>query len=153
MLERRRENGHFSIEFPGRESGTSGGLLIEWLDVPADDGYREDWHERPFALPEFMLGLQVPDRIRAFRVPDDAMADENICEDDIVLVELRQFVRDGDRVVAVLNGERSVLRKYYRSGAYIELHPADGEGGEIIRLMSDRIEIKGVFRGLLRPVL
>lgn len=152
LIERRRENGHFSLEFPGREFTAGSGLLIEWLDVPDDGEHREDWKDRPFAVPEFMLGLQTPDRIRAFQVPDNAMAGDNICEDDVALIELRQFVRDGDRVVAVLNKERAVLRKYYRAGAYIELHESDDDK-EMIRLTADRVEIKGVFRGLLRPVV
>ena len=150
LLERRHEDGHFSLEFPGRGLTVGSGLLIEWLDIPTDDQYREAWQQRPFTVPEFMLGLQTADRIRAFQVPDNAMAGDNVCEDDIALIELRQFVRDGDCVVAILNDKEAVLRKYYRAGAYIELRESDDM--KLISLAADRVEIKGVFRGLLRPV-
>lgn len=153
LLERKRENGHFSLAFPNQQMAPSDGSAIEWLDVPRND-YHEDWEDEPFYLPEFMLGVYSPERIRAFRVPDNDMADDNIIEDDVALIELRQFVRDGDRVVAVVNQERAVLRKYSRSGAYVELRPSnhDEEESDTIRLTADRVEVKGIFRGLVRPL-
>lgn len=159
LLTRRRENGHFYIDTGARAGNqeVGGHVTIEWLDVPGNGDYREPWQDRPIVLPEFMLGFQTPERIRAFRVTDDAMSAEGICEDDVVLVELRQFVRDGDRVVAVCEKEMAVLRKYYRSGAQIELRTAeDADGGEdeqTIRLPADNVEIKALFRGLLRPIV
>jgi SOS-response transcriptional repressor LexA len=147
LLKRRRENGHFYIDMgaSGGQSAT-GSVLIEWLDLPQDGDFREPWQDRAFVLPEFMLGYQTVERIRAYRVTDDGMAAEDIREDDVALIEVRQFV-------AVLNQNRSVLRKYYRAGAEIELRTADeSDKDEIIRLAADRVEIKGVYRGLLRPV-
>lgn len=158
LLTRRREGGHFYLETgPAVDaSAPPGGVVVEWLDAPGNDDYRESWQERPLMIPEFMLGFQTPERIRAFLITDNAMAAEDICEDDVALVELRQFVRDGDRVVAVLNREQTVLRKYYRAGAQIELRPAgSNEAGcpdETIRLPADKVEVKALYRGLLRPV-
>lgn len=158
LLTRRRENGHFYID-TGVSTGnseTGEHVTIEWLDVPANGEIREAWQDKPIVLPEFMLGFQTTERIRAFRVPDDAMSVEGICEDDIALVELRQFVRDGDCVVAVCEQMRAVLRKYYRSGANIELRsaddPKDDDAGDTILLPADNVEVKALFRGLLRPV-
>lgn len=157
LLARRRENGHFYIDV-GRSSGASvgGGAMIEWLDVPGNGDYREPWQDRPIELPEFMLGFQTPERFRAYRITDGAMAAEGICENDIALIELRQFVRDGDRVVAIPKNKCAVLRRYYRAGADIELRPAESDRDigpeDIIRLAADDVEIKGVYRGLLRPV-
>ncbi len=154
LLTRRRENGHFYIDMgAGGGQSAGGGVMIEWLDLPRDGQYREPWQDRAFVVPEFMIGYQTVERIRAFLVTDDAMAAEDIHVDDVALIELRQFVRDGQRVVAVLNKESAVLRKYYRAGAEIELRAADEtDEEEIIRLAADRVEIKGVYRGLLRPV-
>src|SRR5437868_10815324 len=46
LIERKRENGHFTLEFPGRDvAGGGSGLLIEWLEIPLDGGYRENWEE------------------------------------------------------------------------------------------------------------
>lgn len=152
-LTRRRENGHFYIDIGQRStrSETTGGILIDWLDVPVSDEDREEWHGRPFAIADFMLGGRDPASIRAFRVTDNTFEAVHICEDDIVLIELNPFPRYGKMVVAVLDETRALLRKYYRDGADIELHTAV-EDGEIIRIAADRIEILGVYCGLLRPV-
>jgi repressor LexA len=147
LLTRRRENGHFYIDV-GKRPGqfdTSGGLLIEWLETPICS-------LPPFTLPEFMLAGYEPSAIRAFRVPDNALADEDICENDVALIELREFARDGQVVVAILDDTDTMLRKYFRDGAYIELRSSI-EIEESIRLSADRVEIKGVYRGLLRPLV
>ncbi len=152
-LTRRRENGHFYIDIGKRStrSETTGGILIDWLDVPVDQEESEEWHGRPFAIADFMLGGRDPASIRAFRVPDNAFHAQHICEDDIALIELNEFPRYGQMLVAVLDEERALLRKCYREGADIELHTAE-EDGEIIRIAADRVEIKGIYRGLLRSV-
>ena len=155
LLTRRRENGHFNIELGSSGDGPTpaGIVLIDWLEVPENGNRRESWQMRPVLMPEFILGFQTPDRIRAFLVEDDLMADADIHEEDVVLVELRKGVRDGDPVVAILNKERAVLRKYYRVGSRIELRPAgDHDPEDVILLPADQIEIVALYRGLIRPV-
>jgi repressor LexA len=153
LVTRRREDGHFYLDIGENKSETSAGVIeIEWLEIPADGEPLEPWQNRPIVLPEFILGGHPHEHFRAYRVSDDAMADEGIHEDDIALVELRQFVRDGECVVAVLNRKNAVLRKYYRSGPDIELRPA-GNREDLIRFPADRIEIVALHRGLLRPAM
>ena len=148
VLTRRHEDGHFHIDI-----GVGSAIVeIQWLDIPDDDIAREDWETLPLSLPEFLLGGYEASSIRAFRVTDDAMAAAQICEDDIALVEFRDFARDGQSVVAILGKEQTVLRKYYRSGADIELRRAD-ESGDIIRIAANQIELLGIYRGLLRLVV
>lgn len=151
LLTRRRENGHFYIDvgYPAESAEDVDGVVVHWLDSPGNT-LHESWENRPFHLPEFMLAGREPSSIRAFRIPDNAFEVEQICEDDIALIELKEFPRDSERVVAVLNRTRAVLRKFYRAGSDIELCTPD-EAGEVIRLPADKVEIKGVFCGLLRP--
>ncbi len=149
-LERRWVNGHFTIALAQDQITPASGEVIQWLDTPVDDEYPED--RKPFALPEFMLGGREIREMRAFRVTDDALAEDGISAFDIALIELRSHARDGDIIAATLKKERAVLRKYYRAGAQVELCASD-EGGEIIRLAADRVDILGIFRGLLRPAL
>jgi len=147
LLTRRRENGHFYIDV-GKSVGqanTSEGMFIEWLDVP-DSG--EPFDRTPFSLPQFMLGAYDPAVVRAFRVSDNSMNGSGIFEDDIGLIEAREFARDGQCVVAVIDDERTVLRRHFREGADLEFR---ADSGEAIRLAADRVQIKGIFRGLLRP--
>lgn len=153
LLTRRRENGHFYIDVGNSHGRGNGGpgAVIEWLDVPELGLGLEAWQSEPCTIPSFMLGVQDPSRIKAYLIIDDAMIGENICAGDIGLIEIRQFARDGEPVVAVIDGSSSVLRRYYRQGSEIELTASDNSAApETIRALADRVEIKGVFRGLLR---
>lgn len=146
LVTRRREEGHFYLDM----NGGSETFAIHWLDVPNDDSEPHEWQKSPVWVPRIMIGDFLPDCLRAFLVPDNAMANENICEDDIALIEFRDFARDGQLVVALLNRKEAVLRKYYRSGAEVELRTADSRS-DAIKLAADRIRIIGIYRGLLRP--
>lgn len=152
FLERRRVNGHFAIALAQDDITPTSGEVIQWLDVPIDNGLDDLMERKPFALPEFMLGGREAREIRAFRVTDEALASAGISTMDVVLIELRSHARDGDIVAAILKQERAVLRKYYRAGSHIELCSSDKDGDRI-RLPADKVEILGVFRGLVRPIL
>jgi repressor LexA len=152
LLTRRRENGHFYIDVGkggSRQANSIGEGVIEWLDIPMSS--EQEPNPDPFVLPDFMLAGYEPSRMRAFRVTDNAMSNENICRDDVALIELREFARYGQTVVAVLDDRDTVLRKYFRENADIELRSSDSDA-DAIRLTADRVEIKGVYRGLLRPL-
>lgn len=152
LLARRRENGSFNIEVRPKESFAESVCRIEWLDAPSDTTYREDWESQPVFVPKFLLGYLAPEKVYAFRVPNDSMFNKGIYEGDIILIEKRTFVRDGDCIVATIENKRTVVKNYYRAGAYIELRPAN-ERYETLRLSADKIEIQGVYRGLFRPLI
>lgn len=153
LLTRRRENGHFYIDVGGA-GGEEGVVSVEWLEVPERYDYLEQWQRQPISVPTFMLGVLQFERIRAYRVPDNGLIGENICDGDVVLVELRQFPRDGERVVAVLDDRSSVLRRYYRIGSEIDLRSVTFSAEpETIQMPADRVLVKGVARALLRPDL
>jgi repressor LexA len=151
LLTKRRENGSFSLGINSASSAISGVCEIEWLEAPGDDKFHEEWEKAPLMVPKFMLGIYPAHKVGAFTVTDDGMADRGICEGDIALIETRHFVRDGECIAAVVNGENSMLRGHYRDGGRIELRPSS-ERFESITLAADRVEILGVYRGLLRPI-
>lgn len=152
LLTRRRENGSFSLEVRPKEIIAETVFRVEWLDVPSDTAYREEWENEPLFLPRFLLGFLAPEKVFAFRAPNDSMLNKGIYEGDVILIEKRTFVRDGDCIAATIENRRTVLKNYYRAGAYIELRPAN-ERYETLRLSADKIEIQGVYRGLLRPLI
>src|SRR5258708_8810678 len=75
------------------------------------------------AVPRFLLGRVRPDRIYAVRVKGDSMIDEHICDGDIALIENRTEARDGEIVVALVDGTHATLKRIYRRGAEVELRP------------------------------
>jgi repressor LexA len=152
LLSRRRENGSFWLDLQPAATIADAVCEIEWLDVPRSNVFTEEWENQPLFVPKFLIGYQSPDRLRAFRVPNDAMYDEHIRGGDIALIEKRSYARDGDIVAAVAGNKTVVLKQFYRQGAFIELRPAN-EGYLTIKLPANKIEVLGVYRGLIRPLL
>ena len=101
-------------------------------------------------VPRFLLGRVRPERVYALRVKGDSMIDEHICDGDIALIENRTEARDGEIVVALIDGARATLKRLFRFGAEVELRPANSQH-ETIRVPASQVMIQGIFRGLLRP--
>ena len=151
LISRRRENGSFSLELFPKEAFSDLVCEIEWLDLPEALRFLDDFSDETLLVPTFLLGYNKPEKLCAFRVQNDSMLDEHICEGDIALIEKRAFARDGDIVVSIV-GDRVILKRIFRDGANVELRPSN-HNYEIIKIAADKIEIKGIYRGLIRPLL
>ncbi|HLA12343.1 MAG TPA: transcriptional repressor LexA [Pyrinomonadaceae bacterium] len=113
------------------------------LDVIAD-------HET-IPVPRFLLGRVSPDLCYALKVKGDSMIDEHICDGDIALIENRKEAQDGEIVVALLVEEnQATLKRVYRRGADVELHPANSQL-QPLTIPASKVTVQGIFRGLLRP--
>jgi repressor LexA len=105
---------------------------------------------QPLTIPRFLLGRVKPDRVYALKVTGDSMIDEHICDGDIALIENRTEARDGEIVVALVDGTHATLKRLHRMGPEVELRPANSQLAPI-RLPANRVKVQGIFRGLLRP--
>jgi len=152
LISRRRENGSFSLELFPKEAFSELVCEIEWLDLPDALRFLDDFSDETLLVPTFLLGYNKPEKLCAFRVQNDSMLDEHICEGDIALIEKRAFARDGDIVVSIINSDRVIFKRIFRDGANVELRPSN-EKYEVIKIPADKIEIKGIYRGLIRPLL
>ena len=153
LITRRRENGSFSLQLRSQNLSVGAEICeIEWLDLPKIADLQNEWENETLLISKFLIGYLSPDRIRAFLVPNDSMFDKQIREGDIALIEEKSFARDGETVVAVLEKKRAVLKIFYRDGANVELRPAN-DNYNSIRLAANKVEIRGIFRGLLRPLI
>jgi repressor LexA len=151
LLTRRRDNGAFGLQVHSDISLEDAVIEVEWLDLPANE-FTEEWENEPLFVPYFLLGSISPDKLSAFRVRNDAMLEEQILEGDVALIEKKPFPRDGEIILAVIDNKQVALKKYYRLGAEIELRPAN-ENYQTITVSADKVEILGVYRGLLRPMI
>jgi repressor LexA len=152
FLLRVRENGSFNLQLRSKTSVAAAVCEIHWLTLPKVESFEESWEQSPLLVSRFLLGgILLPERVRAFRVRDDSMIDDHICEGDVALIEERSFARDGDCVVALIENEQVALKRFYRVGANIELRPANRDY-EVRRLSAEKVLIKGVFRALFRPL-
>jgi repressor LexA len=107
--------------------------------------------EETIPVPRFLLGQVRPNHVFALKVKGDSMIDEHICDGDIALIEDRTDARDGEIVVALLIEEnQATLKRLYRRGVNVELHPANSQL-KPLTIPASKLRVQGIFRGLLRP--
>lgn len=110
---------------------------------------------RPIEVLEDREEIDLADVVRfdrasyALRVRGDSMIDDGIRDGDIVLVDKRAEARDGETVVAVLEGEEATLKRFYRSGDHYKLVPAN-ESLKPVEVGKDKLEVRGVVVGVVR---
>ena len=98
-------------------------------------------------VPEDMVGRR---DTYVLQVKGDSMIDEQIRDGDFVIVENRRTARDGEMVIALLDGDSATLKKLYREGGgTIRLQPANARLKPIY-IDQDRLRIQGVVIGVLR---
>jgi repressor LexA len=98
------------------------------------------------AVPEDMVGKS---KTFVLEVRGDSMIDEQIRDGDFVLIEERPRVKDGDLVVALLDGGDATLKKFFREGEKVRLQPANPEMRPIVVPGAD-VRVQGVVIGVLR---
>ncbi len=80
------------------------------------------------------------------QVNGDSMVDDHICDGDWVVCQSRNTARDGEIVVALMDGE-ATLKRIYREQGRIRLQPANENFAPIY---TDNVEVQGVMIGLIR---
>ncbi|MEZ4332686.1 MAG: transcriptional repressor LexA [Myxococcota bacterium] len=83
------------------------------------------------------------------RVRGDSMIEDQICDGDLVVIESRREARNGETVVALVEGQEATLKRFYRSGAQIKLVPAN-QTMTPMEFHASQVEIRGIVRGLIR---
>lgn len=150
LLSRYRDNGSFRLEIIQPEAVAEAIYEIGWLEFPFQDTAAEDFEKKPLYVPKFLIGDAEKGEFFAFLIRTDAMIEECIREGDIALIENRSYARDGDIVIALIEKQKITVRKFFRKGAEFELQTAN-PAYESFSLSAEKVEIKGIFRGLLRP--
>lgn len=102
--------------------------------------------EEGIDLAAFFIG---PDRF-LLRVMGDSMVEDGILDGDLVVVEKRAAARNGEIVVALVDGTEATLKRFQRNrDGSVTLRPANGRLPPI-RLAAERVQIQGVVIGQLR---
>ena len=81
------------------------------------------------------------------RVKGESMIEDQIAEGDFVIVKRQHTCKDGDIVVALVNGEDATLKRFYREPTRIRLEPANSSMAPIY---SNNVEILGIVCGVIR---
>ena len=85
----------------------------------------------------------------ALEVRGDSMRDEHIVSGDFVLVERTRTAREGEIVVALIDGADATLKRFYREGTLIRLQPSNAEMAPIYA-PAINVSIQGRVLGILR---
>lgn len=85
----------------------------------------------------------------ALEVRGDSMRDEHIVSGDYVLVERTRSAREGEIVVALVDGTDATLKRFYREGSMIRLQPSNNEMAPIYAPAAS-VAIQGKVLGVLR---
>ena len=97
-------------------------------------------------LADFFTG---PDRF-ILRVDGDSMIEAGILHGDMVIVEQRDTARDGDIVVALIDGDEATLKRLRRNGdGSVTLIPANAALPPMI-YSAARVRVQGVVVGQMR---
>jgi repressor LexA len=86
----------------------------------------------------------------ALEVRGDSMIEDHICDGDLILVEKVSEVRDGDIVVALVAGEETTLKRFYRErGDVVRLQPANSALSPIV-VPARAVQVQGRLLAVLR---
>ena len=83
----------------------------------------------------------------ALRVRGNELTNDHLTDGDLIIAEKRELVDNGDVVVAVLNGGKACLKKFYREENQIRLQSPNGS---MESEMVTHADIRGVVVGILR---
>jgi repressor LexA len=92
-------------------------------------------------------GMFDSDEHFCLRVKGDSMIEDQISEGDYVVVKKQDSCRDGEIVVALVDGQEATLKRFYRESNRVRLEPANSSMKPIF---SDNVDIMGVVIGVVR---
>lgn len=85
----------------------------------------------------------------ALRVRGSSMRDEGILSGDVAVVQRQSTARNGQTVIALVNGE-ATIKTYHRKSGTVELHPANDTLKSILAEETDAFHIQGIVVGVIR---
>ncbi|ENY81387.1 transcriptional repressor LexA [Sphingopyxis sp. MC1] len=104
----------------------------------------EDYNR--LAVPAALLGAG---EHYALEVSGDSMVEAGIFDGDYALIQKASTAREGDIVVALVDGQDATLKYFHREGRMVRLDPANS-AYEPQRYEADRVMVQGRLSGLLR---
>jgi repressor LexA len=83
------------------------------------------------------------------QVKGDSMQDEAILDGDYILVEKTAAVRNGEIVVALIDGTESTLKRIYKEGDQVRLQPSNA-AMQPVMVPAAAVQVQGRVIGVLR---
>ena len=86
------------------------------------------------------------------KVNGSSMIDDHICDGDYVIIKKVQTAVNGETIVALVNNE-ATLKKYYKEGESVELHPQNQDFNIIKIEKNDEFHINGIVLAVFRKYI
>jgi repressor LexA len=93
--------------------------------------------------------LRTPNPCYVLEVRGDSMIDDGILDGDWVVIEHRDQARNGEVVVALVDGEEATLKRLETRAGEVVLHPANSSMSAM-HFSPERVQIQGVLVGQMR---
>ncbi|MEO7674137.1 MAG: S24 family peptidase [Pyrinomonadaceae bacterium] len=151
LISRRRENGSFCLSLNANNAIADSVYRIDLFEISPPEDAAKGQTISDIAVPKILLGSLAPDEVFAVRAVDDSMIDKNICSEDIILMERRNYARRGEIVAAMADDKKMILAQFFQIGVETELRLANQDCESIV-LPADKVIVKGIMRGMLRPI-
>lgn len=146
-LVRRVWNQNRSIELAGESGGASASEIPLMGTIAAGRPLEAIPTTETICVPSDMVAGR--GRTFVLRIQGESMIGESIRDGDFVIIEERRIARDGETVVALVDGSDATLKRFFREGATVRLEPANASMSPIV-LPADRVQVQGVVVGLIR---
>lgn len=88
--------------------------------------------------------------VYALRVQGDSMIDENINDGDTILIKRQSLAENGEKVVALINGNEATLKTFYKEKNQIRLQPANKNYQPIIVKRGQDFSLQGVLFDVIK---
>lgn len=99
--------------------------------------------------------IQVPAHLRSdkpcyvLQVVGDSMCEAGILDGDLVVIEQREYAKNGEIVVALVHGEEATLKRILQETGRTILYP-ENSAMEAMELDPNEVQIQGVLVGQMR---
>jgi SOS regulatory protein LexA len=94
--------------------------------------------------------LPKSNEVYALRVRGDSMSDEDIHNGDIILIKNQSIAENGEKVVALLNGNEATLKTFYKEKGQVRLQPANKNYQPIIIKKGQEFSLQGVLFDVIK---
>ena len=104
-------------------------------------------YQENLIIPKNLITQKKGGGLFALEVKGNSMIDEGIMDGDYVICEPAYNVKNGDVVVALVNGTEVTLKKFYKEKKWIRLMPANANMKPIL---SRNVLVQGIVRAVFR---
>lgn len=133
-----------SIELVSKTEPFNGGIQIPLFGyIAAGEPIEAIKTNETIDIPRDMMAHDV----FALKVKGDSMIEDGIFSGDYVIIQQTKNPKNGEIVVALLDGGNATLKRYYREKSFIRLQPANSKYAPI---KTKKVIVQGRMRGLIR---